>query len=94
MRTDFITKFNGCAETFGNHVDEMIAMKRAEIERLEKVKSVINGIASLDQMPTDPEVAGDREPLPSIVRPQADPTTGLQPARVRPVVPAHPPEAA
>jgi hypothetical protein len=94
MRIDFITKFNGSAEAFGKHVDEMIAMKRAEVERLEKVRSVISGIASVDQMPTDPEVAGDHEPLPSIARPLGDPPVGLQPARVRPIVPAHPPEAA
>jgi len=72
MRTDYIAEFNGTAETFRVRLDEMIAMKKTELERLQKVRRVVDGLASVEQMIADPEINGDREPLPSIVRPQGD----------------------
>lgn len=69
MRFDYIAEFNGTAETFRTRLDEMIAMKKVELARLEKVRNVVDGIASAEQMVADPTVNGDREPLPSVARP-------------------------
>jgi hypothetical protein len=69
MRFDYIAEFNGTAETFRTRLDEMIAMKKVELARLEKVRNVVDGIASVEQMLADPAINGDQEPLPSVVRP-------------------------
>lgn len=84
MRTDYITDFNGTAETFRTRLDEMIAMKKVELARLEKVRNVVDGIASAEQLASDPAINGDQEPLPSIVRP-AEPTVEMR--NGRPVAP-------
>lgn len=91
MRFDYIAEFNGTAETFRTRLDEMIAMKKVELARLEKVRNVVDGIASVDQLVTDPVINGDQEPLPSIVRP-AEPVVEMR--NGRPVVPAATEQAA
>lgn len=93
MRLDYIAEFNGTAETFRTRLDEMIAMKKAEVERLEKVRRVVDGIASVEQMITDPSVNGDREPLPSVLRP-AEPEPVVERRNGRPVAPVASEQAA
>lgn len=91
MRFKYIAEFNGAAETFRARLDEMIAMKKVELARLEKVRNVVDGIASVEQLVTDPVINGDQDPLPSIVRP-ADPAVEMR--NGRPVAPAPAEQAA
>jgi hypothetical protein len=88
MRTDHITSFNDTSGAYAKHVAEMIAMKKAELARLEKVLVVVNGIGSTEQMIGDPAINGDQEPLPAVARPIAPAEPARELRNGRPVVAA------
>jgi hypothetical protein len=69
MRTDFISNLNDHLRASAKHMREALALKQAEVARLESLIRVTENMASEEQMPGDPTVNGDREPLPSVVRP-------------------------
>lgn len=80
MRTDFISNLNDHLRASAQHMREALALKQAEVARLESLIRVTENMASEDQMVGDPSVNGDREPLPSVLRP-AEPAVEMRNGR-------------
>lgn len=88
MRTDFISNLNSHLRASAKHMREALALKQAEVARLESLIRVTENMASEEQMPGDPAVNGDREPLPSAVRPAESGGPAIETRNGRPVVAA------
>ncbi len=91
MRTDFILNLNDHLRASAKHRREALALKQAEVARLESLIRVTENMASEEQMVGDPSVNGDREPLPSVLRP-AEPAVEMR--NGRPVAPVAAEQAA
>jgi hypothetical protein len=79
MRTDYIVNFNGVSAGMAKLAREVAAQKRREAERLERLAVSLDGFADTTQRADDETIAGDREPIPSFLRPVVGRSTSADP---------------